>query len=196
MTGTLHPPADPWPFAVWLYGLSDMAGTFLDLQDRHKIDVPLLLWLIWAGWQGRSVDGDELLQAVSLSTKWQRDIVQPIRTVRKRLKFGPAPAVSEGTARLRANLAVQEQDAERLQIKALTDSFPRQNGQPDPQALDDNVCRLLTLSGAGELIGPFTVRLHNAMGNSPDVCASVPVHGMLPCAECGQHGETTGEIKG
>ncbi len=90
---------DFWDWAVAAYARPGVAELCLDLQDAHGQNVPLLLWAIWAGQDGRRIDA---AQAVATARAWQ-EVISPLRDVRRRLKT----TVTEGDDAQR--LAVREQ---------------------------------------------------------------------------------------
>jgi hypothetical protein len=71
-------------------------------------------------------------------------VVGALRTVRRRLKAGPAPAPSVATGALRARLAALEQEAERLILEHLAASSGLvPSGGPRPEEGRHNLHALL-----------------------------------------------------
>ena len=59
--GFVAPEETPfWQFSGAVYAHPGVAEACLDLQDRHGLDVNLLLFCAWAGVQGRVFDGGDL----------------------------------------------------------------------------------------------------------------------------------------
>ncbi len=110
-----------WYFAVALYGRPGMADLCLELQDRHGMDVPLLLWAAWVGAaRDHALTPGELAAADAAVAPWRRDVVAPLRAVRRRLKQGPLPlAPTAGSDSLRDRVKALELEAERLQLAEL-----------------------------------------------------------------------------
>jgi uncharacterized protein (TIGR02444 family) len=123
-----------WHFARTVYGRPGVATACLELQDRFDANVVLLLYAAWAGAvHGIALTDADLAQARSTAVPWHTDVVEPLRHVRRRLKFGPAP--SPATAELRARLQALEIDAERLELAALAAVLPT-DSDTDSDTLD------------------------------------------------------------
>ncbi len=116
-------PANPfWDFSLAVYGRPGMAPACLALQDRHGLDVNLLLLCCWAGEQGRTLAPAEIEELVAVVRPWQEEVVQPLRAVRRWLKNQAAvPAGLAGT--LREQILARELDAERLEQHMLTETL-------------------------------------------------------------------------
>lgn len=150
-----------WRFAVRLYGEPGISDLCLELQDRHGVDVPLLLWAAWVGVaSGHALSTDELAAAEGAVRLWRRDVVAPLRAVRRRLKQGPLPiAPTAGSAALRDRLKTIELEAERLQLDALARHPVATTGSADAGgALEVNLALLLP----SDLPKAFTSGLHEA----------------------------------
>lgn len=52
---------------------------------------------------------------------WHREVVRPLRSVRKRLKTGPPPAPKDSTARLRRRIQQVEIESELIELDELGD---------------------------------------------------------------------------
>jgi uncharacterized protein (TIGR02444 family) len=166
------PPEDPadslWRFAVAMYGRPGIGDLCLDLQDRHGIDVPLLLWAAWCGAaRGLPLDAAALDRVDAAVGGWRRDVVRPLRAVRRRLRHGPAPlAPTVESAALRDRVKALELEAERLQLRALAlhPADPPSAGtaaavaMTPSAALDANLRLMLPAGFEGEV----TQRLHAA----------------------------------
>jgi uncharacterized protein (TIGR02444 family) len=70
-----------WDWAVAVYERPGVAETCLRLQDAHGQCVPLLLWAAWSGETSNAVASEAVAQA----RNWL-EIIEPLRTVRRRLK--------------------------------------------------------------------------------------------------------------
>lgn len=111
-----------WRFALALYARPGVAQACLDLQDRREADVNLLLYAAWTGADlGFALTADAMAEARRAVADWHRDIVVPLRTVRRRLKTGPAPAPNEATDTLRKRVQAIEIEAERIEQSILQD---------------------------------------------------------------------------
>ncbi|HSZ52456.1 MAG TPA: TIGR02444 family protein [Caulobacteraceae bacterium] len=108
-----------WDFVLRLYGGDGVEPACLALQDEHGQCVPLLLWRAWTLAEDRPVDDAALASAVATARTWHAEVIEPLRTVRRRLK-APLPPVDDA-ARLafRQEVAAREMTAERLLIDTL-----------------------------------------------------------------------------
>lgn len=109
-----------WDFALRLYGSEGVERACLALQDRHGADVNLLLFCCWAALaEGRPLSPERLQGAMDAVTDWQREVVVPLRAVRRRLRQ-PPPAFADGdSAALRQTVKTAELDAERQELGEL-----------------------------------------------------------------------------
>lgn len=105
------PPANPfWAFSLAVYGRTGVAAACLALQDRRGVDVNLLLLLLWAGARcGVRLTAAEVDRIAGAIAPWHRDVVVPLRAVRRRLK---GDAAAEG---LRERVKAVELESERLE---------------------------------------------------------------------------------
>lgn len=112
-------------FALDLYRRSGVADACLDLQNRHGLDVNLVLFAAFVGavWR-RGLTVADLGQAHRRVDAWHQEIVRPLRAVRQRLKTGPDPAPSEATAGLRRKIAQLEIEAELIELDQLAALVP------------------------------------------------------------------------
>ena len=103
-----------WRFSVALYDRPGVAGACLSLQDRHGLDVNLLLLCAWAGHEGLRLSRGDIADLADRVADWQTSVVQPLRAVRQWLKQQDA-APAEPAERLRTGVKDQELAAEQLQ---------------------------------------------------------------------------------
>ena len=120
------PTDDLWQYAVALYDRAGVAAACLALQDRRGCDVNLILLACWLGMRGLLVRADGAADLVAATTSWQRDVVAPIRAVRRSVKTalhhktsGPAALLPDAVADWRRKLAEIELEGERLELAAL-----------------------------------------------------------------------------
>jgi uncharacterized protein (TIGR02444 family) len=112
-------------FALALYGSEGVADACLHLQNRHELDVNLVLFAAFVGAERRQrLTASSLEAARARVDAWHREVVRPLRAVRQRLKTGPAPAPNEITARLRRRLQQVEIDAEVVELDQLGELIP------------------------------------------------------------------------
>jgi uncharacterized protein (TIGR02444 family) len=120
----LHWPPNPlWDYALELYGSEGVEAACLELQERHGLDVNLLLLCCWLAERGIAADEAALRQIVEMTDVWQEEVVRPLRAVRSRLKArlsAPQPESitahwPELAAALRQRALALEIDGERLE---------------------------------------------------------------------------------
>jgi uncharacterized protein (TIGR02444 family) len=116
-----------WAFSLDFYRRPGVAETCLALQDREGKDVNLVLWCLWTGWSGRGrLSAGHLVRAEATVAPWRRDVVVPLRSVRRTLK-GSSVAGAEA---LRDRVKTLELESERLQQVLLASLAPRQEPSP------------------------------------------------------------------
>ena len=102
-----------------------MSDACLHLQNRHDLDVPVVLFAAFVGavrHQTLTVSGVEAARAHI--DAWHREVVRPLRAVRQRLKTGPAPAPNDITARLRSQVQKIEFEAALIELDLLGALIP------------------------------------------------------------------------
>ncbi|HEV7369344.1 TIGR02444 family protein [Arenibaculum sp.] len=131
----------PWRFALAVYGRPGAAPACLDLQNRRGADVVLVLFALWAGAAcATRLDPGRLSALRSLAGPWAAEVVEPLRTVRRRLKEGPPPAPGAASAALRRRLQEIEIEAERIELDALHQRCPLDRAaRPDGDAARANL---------------------------------------------------------
>jgi uncharacterized protein (TIGR02444 family) len=129
----------------------------LVLQDQNGVDVNVLLYLLWAGHNGRQLSPSEVQTIDRLSKEWRGHVVAPLRGIRRWLK-DPSPAFASLSTSLstslvdglRQNIKAAELEAERLQQEALYSHAQLTDlGAPCPPAtaIDGNVRAYQNLLG-------------------------------------------------
>lgn len=117
-----------WDFSLRVYGSDGVPEACLVLQERHGIDVNVLLYCCWLGASGRgAVDDGEVAAVCGAVDAWHRDVVRAVRAVRQRLKggFGAAPVeLSEPLRRRIAKIEVDLEHIEQLMLAASLDRAP------------------------------------------------------------------------
>ena len=109
-----HADADAfWSFSLAVYDVPEVARLCLELQDRHRADVNLLLFGAWFGASGRGriepIDYARLTEAIA---PLNREVVAPLRALRGVLKtmLDQAPELLP----LRETVKATELEAERM----------------------------------------------------------------------------------
>lgn len=127
-----------WSFSVALYGRPGVAPACLALQDRFGCDVNLLLFAIWAARCGAELGPQEFERLDAAVAPWREGLVEPIRSLRRRLKADPLGAAPELAEACRQALLKAELEAERAAQELLARALPL----PSAQALDRAQARL------------------------------------------------------
>jgi uncharacterized protein (TIGR02444 family) len=84
--GAAWPPEVFWDYSVALYGRPGVEAACIELQQRHRIDVNLVLLCLWLGERGTALDGEALARLCHAADRWQLEVVRPLRNLRRRLK--------------------------------------------------------------------------------------------------------------
>ena len=115
-----HRPSVLREFAVALYGSDGVSPACLRLQERHAVDVNVVLFAAFAGAAARrTLTPDDVTLVRRQVSRWHSEVVLPLREVRRRLKVGPPPAPNEATAQLRAAVQQSEINAELIELDEL-----------------------------------------------------------------------------
>lgn len=91
------------------YGAPGVQASCLDLQERHGVDVSLLLALLWLASRGREIGPGEAAAAAAAARRWREGAVLPLRRARRWLKQEGAAVTA-----LRAQIQEAEIEAELL----------------------------------------------------------------------------------
>ncbi len=121
------PQDDFWDFSIAVYARAPVAEACLHLQERHQVDVNLVLFCLWLGASGRGALDDAGLDRVrDRVVPWHAEVVRHLRALRARLKGGFGGAPEELCERLRRRIATTELDAEHLEQVMLSGSVDRE----------------------------------------------------------------------
>ena len=112
-------------FALELYRRAGVSDACLDLQNRHDLDVNVVLFAAFVGAARRqTLTLDDLDLAHRRVDPWHQEVVRPLRGVRQRLKTGPVPAPNEASGGLRRKVAQLEIEAEMIELDQLGTLIP------------------------------------------------------------------------
>lgn len=133
-----------WTYSLSVYGKDGVSAACIALQDRHGLDVNLLLYCLWNGHEGGGVltqaDFDRLSAA---SAEWNADVICRLRAARLAIKTGFAalPAELRDTFRKRIlEIEIDGERAEQLLLAPLLDR-PRDRGKSaENRARDTAAC--------------------------------------------------------
>lgn len=141
-----------WAFSLRVYALPEVAEACLSLQDRYGIDVNLLLFCCWAG---RALDEADFDMADAAVATWRRDVVEPLRAVRR----GLSSVSSESARVVRRHVKDAELAAERVAQSLIVGAVPV---LPGPAAPGLSVARYLRRAGVPEEVAAKAVALLDA----------------------------------
>jgi uncharacterized protein (TIGR02444 family) len=108
-----------WRFSLRYYRQPGVAEACIALQDGCGVDVNILLFFLWLATARRQVSPDVAQAVCARAAPWRDDVVVPLRTVRRRLKEGPALVERDAAERFRTAVKALELESERLQQEAL-----------------------------------------------------------------------------
>jgi uncharacterized protein (TIGR02444 family) len=117
-----------WDWASAAYARDGVAEACLDLQDRHKQSVALLLWAVWA----RTEDARLLARAAETARAWESAATLPLRDIRRALKTPHLPVGDEAREAVRAAAEDAELAAEKALLEALEAMTPSPRGRATP----------------------------------------------------------------
>lgn len=116
-----------WSYALRVYGAPGVKEACLGLQDRHGVDVNILLFSAFlAAEKGRAVSVADCRRLIAATEDWRNSVVQALRVLRRDMK-----ARASGDPRLEfvyQSLKRTELDAERAQHLLLLDCLPDSAG--------------------------------------------------------------------
>ena len=111
-----------WDFSVSAYRKPGVADACLALQDRHGLDVNVLLFCCWFGRTRGVVDGPLWDRVLAFSEAWADNVVRPLRAARTWMKYTGCtrPGLSNDECMgLREEIKRIELKAEQLQERTL-----------------------------------------------------------------------------
>lgn len=103
-----------WRFSLRLYRRPAVAEACLRLQDRHRLDVNLLLFLCFAARRGYGgLSARQVSGAAKVVAAWTAHVILPLRTARCSLAAPWPMPVAASARQLRPKVARLELSAER-----------------------------------------------------------------------------------
>jgi uncharacterized protein (TIGR02444 family) len=100
-----------WRFSLAFYARPNVSEALIRLQDRAGCDVNLMLFMLWLGLSGRRpFRRENLLAAEDIIAPIRFDLVEPLRSLRRKLRSNSDPQVQ----RLREKIKRLELAAERI----------------------------------------------------------------------------------
>jgi uncharacterized protein (TIGR02444 family) len=122
--GDLQLEGPQWTFALRFYGRPEVAEALLLLQDRVGADVCVVLFALFIARTHRAVvDDSDLADLDAAIADWRREVIWPLRCLRRRLRSGPSPAPAAATQALLQRIKTAEIDAEQIELAVLAQQF-------------------------------------------------------------------------
>jgi uncharacterized protein (TIGR02444 family) len=122
-----------WDFAVALYEMEGVKQACLRVQARYGLSISTLLGCIWIGAQGYGrLGATDMETAIRRGVEWHREVIEPMRALRRRLRQQPPAGLERKTERLRRQLLQQELEAERIEQRLFLEDLPAAPPEADP----------------------------------------------------------------
>lgn len=110
------PKSEFWDFTLAIYGKEGVSPAVIALQDRHGLDVDILLFCCWTASTSRgALDAGTIAKARGVADPWQAEVVNALRKIRRRVKDGFAGTPAGLPDALRKDILGREIDAERIE---------------------------------------------------------------------------------
>ena len=143
-----YPEHDFWDFSLKIYSVAGVSQACINLQDRHQLDVNLLLLGTWYAASGRGqLSADNFLNVEKISSSWNQDIVCKLRMIRERLKTGLTGFLPDRTEAMRKAVLALEIECEHIEQLTISERLcqPAQPLRPvQSETFVDAVVNLLT----------------------------------------------------
>ncbi|MCZ4280845.1 TIGR02444 family protein [Kiloniella laminariae] len=134
-----------WNFSLESYKQPGVAPACLVLQDKHDLDVNLLLFCCWAGLCSRLLSAIELTGMIAGVEAWRDRVIEPLRDVRRWIKQENTQGFRQ-SEELRQGVKDLELWAEALQQNYMHLQMPlRQSERPSPEIAARNLVVYLEL---------------------------------------------------
>lgn len=108
-----------WDCALRLYSVPGIADACLTLQDESHVDVPILLFSAWLAGNKVALEAEEVGRVDNLVRQWRNEVIEPLRSVRRRLKSGPLSTFPEEGEGFRNRVKEVELGAEKIELAVL-----------------------------------------------------------------------------
>lgn len=140
-----------WSYSLKIYRVAGVAEACLALQEDWGADVNLLLYCCWHGQAGRALDKRSLRKAITAVSRWQAEVIKPLRQARHALKKPPDDLPVEWAGQLRKRIGAMELDLEYLEQCLLADAA--QALPPKFRAQSPRIATLASLTRYLALLG-------------------------------------------
>lgn len=114
-----------WQFAVAIYEIEAVKAACLRIQARYGLSISLVLGAIWLGAKGHGRMGaTDMEDAIRRAMEWHREVIEPMRALRRKLRQQPPKGIEDDTHELRRELLESELKAERIEQELFLLDFP------------------------------------------------------------------------
>ena len=110
-----------WDYAVEIYNRPGMSDLCLMFQDECGLDICVILFISWCSKQGILIEENLLTQVDQSVSVWNRDVVTPLRGIRRELNLDSKGITQKTVPDFREHLKALELEAEHLELNALAD---------------------------------------------------------------------------
>jgi uncharacterized protein (TIGR02444 family) len=109
-----------WRFSLDVYRRPGVADACLVLQDQCRVDVNLLMFLLWQASTTRALGLEDVRALDEHVRGWREGAIAPLRAQRRSLKERPPSLLTpEAAEAFRTRVKTLELEAERLQQEAM-----------------------------------------------------------------------------
>ncbi|PCI04115.1 MAG: TIGR02444 family protein [Hyphomicrobiales bacterium] len=112
-----------WSFSIDRYMRPGVSRLCLNLQERHQLDVNILLFALWVADQDKTVDHDIFVQLIQGAEEFHANVVRPLRHTRQRLKLTSYGLPVDQAETFRTTIKARELAAEKLEQQLLFSAF-------------------------------------------------------------------------
>lgn len=152
-----------WDWSAAAYAAPGVEPLLLALQDRHSLNVNMLLWVLWCAERFEAADDIVIRKADDLSRRWSSTVTAPLRAVRRTLKSPPlnvsgAAAEALGNQIKKSELAAEQIEQEALEALAIECLKPARETAGAPARARKSLAAYVRLTDAIKTPG-FSVSL-------------------------------------
>ncbi len=79
-----------WEFSLSLYDKPGVPDACLTLQNRHNLDVNLVLFCLWLASDSRCLAKDAMQEVIARCDAWRGKMISPLRALRTEMKGWPS----------------------------------------------------------------------------------------------------------
>lgn len=112
-----------WSFSIDRYMRPGVSALCLNLQERHQLDVNILLFALWLADQDEKVDHDTFVRLIQAAEKFHTSVVKPLRHTRQLLKLTTYGLPVDQAEAFRTTIKTRELAAEKLEQQLLFSAF-------------------------------------------------------------------------